>query len=306
MPDAAPLAPVNPPAAHRGYVLITGASTGIGQACATHLAGLGFQVFAGVRNEPNALALRQAGEAIAGAGGICPILLDVTDPASIAAAANKLAADMGTAGLTALVNNAGISVSGPVELVTLDDWRRQFEVNFFGAIAVTQAMLPLLRRRTAIAGPGSARIVMMSSVAGKIAQPITAPYTASKFALESLSDSLRLELRPQGITVCIVEPGAIDTPIWSKGMAAVIALPDDQAKANYGPLMDRVIEAVRKISAGAIPPAAVAKAVGDCLTRRRPRIRYPVGRDAKAGVLSRRFMPDWAFDLALRRFYRLR
>lgn len=293
------------PADRRGHVLITGASTGIGQACATHLAERGFHVWAGVRREVDAESLRQCGAAIAG-GGICPVQLDVTDAAAIAAAAEKIGAAVGSAGLAALVNNAGISISGPVELVKLAEWRRQFEVNFFGPIAITQAMLPLLRRRVAAAGPSSARIVMMSSIAGKIAQPISGPYTASKFALESLSDSLRMELRGQGIDVCIVEPGAIATPFWSKGADALSGVSDRSDYQRYEELVEHVKAAVGRAAAGASAPTAVARAVGDCLTRRRPKIRYPVGKDAVAGALSRRFMPDWAFDLALRRFFKLR
>lgn len=297
---AEPSSPSNVPPANTRYVLITGASTGIGHASAVHLAQLGFHVLAGVRSEADAARLR---ESCTTGGCICPVNLDVTCDHSIAEAAQQVQSVVGDVGLSGLVNNAGISISGPVECVTLADWRRQFEVNVFGQIAVTQAVLPLLRKRVAAAGRGSARIVMMSSVAGKVAQPISGPYNASKFALEAISDSLRLELRGQGIAVCVIEPGAIATPFWNKGNGQ---LPKEEwAQQLYGRQVEGVRAAMAKVVASAIAPEAVATAVGACLTQRRPKIRYPVGRDAHAGVLSRRFMPDRFFDFVLGRFYHI-
>jgi NAD(P)-dependent dehydrogenase (short-subunit alcohol dehydrogenase family) len=289
---------------HRGHVLVTGASTGIGCASALHLASLGFHVFAGVRRSVDARQIEKLGsESCAAGGGVCALTLDVTDRDSIAAAAATLRASVGDAGLAGLVNNAGVSVGGPVEHVSLDDWRRHFDINFFGPIAVTQAMLPLLRAHVARFGLWSARLVNMSSIAGKVAQPIAGPYTASKFALESLSDSLRLELRAQGIHVCVISPGAIDTPMWKKTKDAVDAVPRDHpSRKLYGELIDNVMAALRKTSAHAIPPMTVAKAVAACLTHRKPKARYYVGLEAKAGAISKKLLPDTWFEAALARF----
>jgi short-subunit dehydrogenase len=146
----------------------------------------------------------------------------------------------------------------------------------------------------------------MSSIAGKVATPILAPYAASKFALEAVSDSLRLELHPQGIFVCLVNPGAIDTPIWKKGEASEAAISGDHpARTLYGTVIDQVTAVSKKAAAGAIPPMAVAKAVEACLTRRRPRARTFVGRDAKSGALAKKFLPDRVFDGILVKFYGL-
>jgi len=279
------------------YVLITGASTGIGRACALHLARIGFAVLAGVRKPADGESLeRDAG------GGVTGIRIDVADLASIAAAAERVRGIVGDDGLCGLVNNAGIVVAGPVEFVSLEDWRRQFEVNFFGQIAVTQAMLPLLRQHVATHGPGAARIVMMSSIAGKVGQPIVSPYSSSKFSLESMSDGLRIELKPQGIHVCLIEPGAIDTPIWGKGAAHEQGVsPDTSARVLYGAMIDGIMERARHAAETAIPAQRVADAVAACLTRPTPRIRTLVGRDAKMAALARRWLPDRWFDAIVSR-----
>jgi NAD(P)-dependent dehydrogenase (short-subunit alcohol dehydrogenase family) len=277
---------------HR-HILITGASTGIGRACASHLAGLGFYVLAGVRCDKDARQLESIGHVTA-------IHIDVTNADSIAAAVAKVDGIVGEAGLCGLVNNAGIGVFGPVEFVAIDDWRRQFEVNVFGQVAVTQAMLPLLRRCVEHDGPWSARIVNMSSIAGRLAQPVFGPYCASKFAMEAISDSLRLELRGQGIHVCVVEPGAIDTPIWKKASDAEAAVAADHpARKLYGAAIDGGFAAAMKAAKGAIPASSVAKVVAACMTRRRPRTRYIVGMDAKAGAIFRMVTPDRLFDVVI-------
>lgn len=295
---------MNPASPNKRYVLITGASTGIGKACALLLAGKGFHVFAGVRKQTDGESPEQSA-AGANGGGVTAITLDVTDAASIAAARERVAAIIGDHGLCGLVNNAGIVVAGPVEFVSLDDWRRQYEVNFFGHIAVTQAMLPLLRKHVATRGPGAARIVMMSSIAGKVGQPIASPYSSSKFALEALSDGLRMELRPQGIHVCLVEPGAIDTPIWGKGEANATGVsPDAPAFELYGPIINGLRARAQRAAKSAIPASKVADAVAACLTRRTPRIRTLVGRDAKMAALVRRWLPDRWFDAMVARALR--
>ena len=287
---------------HR-HILITGASTGIGRACAIDLARLGFDVFAGVRKQSDGVALEAEAN-----GKIHPVIIDVTDAATIAAAIAHITPIVGEHGLAGVINNAGISVVGPVEFVSLEDWRRQFEVNFFGAIAVTQAALPLLRVHAAKYGNGSARLINISSIAGKIGQPILGPYTASKHAMESLSDALRMELSPQGIHVCSVNPGAIDTPIWDKAQASAEAAIDANhpARELYGELIDGVRAAARKAQAAAVPTSAVTAAVVACLNRRKPRTRYFVGRDAKIGAMVKWLLPDRVLDGILGRYFKPR
>ncbi len=195
----------------RPAILITGASTGIGAACAADLARRGFRVFAGVRKDTDGERLKDQ------SADIVPLLLDVTDSAQIAAAADTVGRTVGDACLAGLVNNAGIVVAGPLEILPLDELRRQLEVNVVGQVAVLQAMLPLLRK-------ARGRIVNISSVNGRFAPPYMAPYSASKHALEAINNALRLELRAWGIHVSIIEPGATATPIWDKSLAAANAL----------------------------------------------------------------------------------
>ena len=179
-------------ATRTGAVVVTGASSGIGRACALHLAALGLQVFAGVRRAEDGAALQAASSA-----RLTPMLLDVADETSIRAATDTITAAVGEAGLAGLVNNAGIGVAGPLEFLPLAEFRTQLEVNVTGQLAVTQALLPLLRQ-------GRGRIVNMGSIGGRIAAPFVGPYSASKFALEALTDALRMELRPWGLHVAIV------------------------------------------------------------------------------------------------------
>jgi NAD(P)-dependent dehydrogenase (short-subunit alcohol dehydrogenase family) len=297
-----------PDSTHRRSVLITGASTGIGRASALELARHGFDVFAGVRKQGDAKSIETEAAQMPGAHGkLSAVIIDVTDAATITAAVKQISDLVGDDGLAGVVNNAGISVVGPVEFVPLADWRRQFEINVFGVIAVTQATLPLLRQHVAKNGRGSARLVNMGSIAGRIAQPIVGPYTASKFAVESLTDSLRMELRPQGIVVCSVNPGAIDTPIWSKAHASADNLtPDHPARSLYGNIIDGVTTAADHAHATAGPVSLVAKSVLACMTSQNPRTRYFVGKDAKSGAMAKRFIPDKMFDAILRKYFSVR
>ncbi len=197
---------------------------------------------------------------------------------SVKAAAETVAHALGDAPLSGLVNNAGIAVASPLEFVPLDALRRQLEVNVTGQVAVTQAFLPSLRS-------SRGRIVNMGSVSGRFASPFMGPYSASKFALEALSDSLRLELRPWGIHVSILEPGVIATPIWRKSLLAADELATgmpEEAHTLYG----RAIQAIRQRveSIGGVPAERVARVVAHALTARRPRPRYVVGRDARVAV----------------------
>jgi NAD(P)-dependent dehydrogenase (short-subunit alcohol dehydrogenase family) len=276
----------------KGTVVVTGASTGIGEATVMHLASLGFSVFAGVRKDSDAERLRAKGS-----GRLHPIQLDVTDSGSIEAAAAKVGETTGESGLAGLVNNAGIAVSGPIEFIPVEELRRQLEVNVVGQIAVTKAFLPMLRR-------GRGRVVNIGSIGGRVALPLLGPYAASKFAMEALTDSLRREVRQWGVGVSIVEPGAIATPIWEKSSAAAATLMNDwppEAEALYGNLIAAVLAEAERIPERGLPPQAVAEVVEHALTARRPKTRYLVGRDAKGRALIARFLPDRVFDRLIAR-----
>lgn len=276
-----------------GTVVITGASTGIGEACALHLDKLGFRVFAGVRKQAD-------GEALKGRASerLTPVPLDVTDERTITAAVETVARAAGDTGLAGLVNNAGIAVAGMLEFMPLAALRHQLEVNVLGPIAVTQAFLPLLRK-----GPG--RVVNIGSNSGLLSTPFLGAYCASKFALEALTDALRLELRPWGIKVSIIEPGSIQTPIWEKSSAAAKQLLEGlprQAHELYGEAIEAVRKAAAKSAAAAIPAAAVARAVTHALTAKHPKTRYRVGTDATFQALLARYVPDRLRDALVARY----
>jgi NAD(P)-dependent dehydrogenase (short-subunit alcohol dehydrogenase family) len=257
--------------------VVTGASSGIGQACAVRLGRRGWRVFAGVRRDEDA-------ERIAGlAERIEPVRLDVTEPASIAAAAERLDGEA----LAGLVNNAGIAIAMPLEFLPLDELRRQLDVNLVGQLAVTQALLPHLRR-------ARGRIVNVGSIAGRSALPFLGAYAASKHALEAVTDVLRVELRPFGIEVAIVEPATIATPIWSKGaelLQRILADLPESVTELYGGRMAAFGKAAAAASRRAEAPELVAGAVERALTAGRPRTRYLVGRDARRRALVER-LPD--------------
>lgn len=267
---------------HAGAVVITGASTGIGAACAKRLAQAGFHVFAGVRKACDGAALQQAI-----AGSLTPLQLDVTEPMQITAAGDMVAAAVGDQGLVGLVNNAGIAVGGPLEFLPVAELRRQMEVNVYGTLAVTQAFLPLLRQ-------ARGRIVNMSSISGLAASPFLGPYAASKYALEALSDALRLEVRPWGIAVVLVEPGNIATPIWQKGLAFADQLFTDlpaQAHEYYGPIFPFMAKMLNRNRG--TPADTVAKVVEQALTTKRPKARYLVGYDARLRTWIERLPTRW-------------
>ena len=273
-------------------VLITGASTGIGEACALELDRRGFRVFAGVRRDEDAEQLRQKASA-----RLLPVMLDVTNAESIAAAVEVVRAALGQQGLLGLVNNAGLAVPGPLELLPIDQLRRQFEVNVFGQIAVTQAFLPMLRL-------ARGRIVMISSISGRVAAPFVGPYAASKHALEALSDSLRVELRRWGITVSLIEPGNVKTPIWEKSRAWAQEMAQQippQGDQLYGPDL-RAVEAVTaKMALRGMPVRRVVGVVVHALTARRPKTRYPVGFQTRLSIQVLKFLPVGLRDWLVRR-----
>jgi len=266
-----------------GAVLVTGASRGIGEACALHLDKLGFTVFAGVRKATDGDALKQRAS-----GALTPIVMDIADATSIMSAAQTIANSVAEAGLAGLVNNAGIAVAGPLEFLPVAKIREQFEVNVIGQIAVTQAFLPLLRK-------GRGRIVNMGSMEGRTAMPFVGPYCASKFAIEALTDALRMELQAWCIPVSIVEPGTVATSILERSIAAaeesVRNLPR-QAHDLYDPAIAAARDAADRIARTTLPAHLVAEAVAHALTSRRPKTRYIVGRDARFMALLARFAPD--------------
>jgi NAD(P)-dependent dehydrogenase (short-subunit alcohol dehydrogenase family) len=274
-----------------GAVVVTGASTGIGRACALHMDGLGFDVWAGVRKEADGERLREAAS-----DRLRTLILDVTDGESIAAAAAEVGAGSGR-GLVGLVNNAGVAVGGPLEFLDLDELRHQLEVNVIGIVATTQAFLPELRR-------ARGRVVNIGSVGARVASPFVGPYTASKAAVASLSSALRQELRPWGIWVAVVEPGSVATPIWEKGAQSagegIERLPPT-GRELYGARLEGMQGFIEKTGERGIPAERVAEVVAHALTSGRPRARYLVGRDAKAQVALHRALPARRFDALVAR-----
>jgi NAD(P)-dependent dehydrogenase (short-subunit alcohol dehydrogenase family) len=268
--------------------LITGASTGIGRATALHLAGAGWTVFAGVRKIAD-------GEALMADGGerVEPIVLDVTDPAQVAAALERVNEHGGR--LDALINNAGIGYGGPLELIPIGDLRNQLEVNVLGPVAVTQALLPALRR-------ARGRVVLVSSIGGLVAMAFTAPYAASKHAIEAIGDALRVELRSSHVQVALIEPGSVATPIWDKSRAQGegLSVPPELVD-QYGHVPAAMNKVLRDTERRGVPPEQVAKTIEHALTARRMKARYVIGRDARAMLIAKRLLPDHVFDRVARR-----
>jgi len=270
--------------------LITGASSGIGRASALRLSRAGWKVLAGVRGE-------QVGEELAAeapGGRIEPLRLDVTSDEQIAAA-RALVDDGGSGRLDALVNNAGVGAGGPLEILSTDELRSQFEVNVFGPVALTRALLPALRR-------ARGRIVFISSIGGKVVLPYTAPYGASKHAIEAIADSLRIELAGSHVQVALVEPGSVSTPIWDKSReeAERLQIPPE-LEPVYGEVVDKMGRVLEETAKRGVPPDVVARVIEKALSSRRMKARYLVGRDARVMLTLRRVLPDLWFDRMIRR-----
>ena len=264
--------------------IVTGASTGIGAATARELARLGFHVLAGVRRDRDADAIR--------APGIEPLIIDVTHPDHIQALATRVHGDPQRRAVRALVNNAAIQVNVPVEAFAIDEWRRMFEVNLFGQIAVTQALLPALIR-------SKGRVVNISSVGGKIAMAAYGPYAGTKFALEAVSDSLRRELAPLGVRVVVVEPGAVRTEMLGRAMAIAherASTMTPEQSQRYGGLMYAIAAQAESSARSSLPAEAAAKVIAKAVTALKPRTRYTVGRDAALITCLARILPDRILD----------
>ena len=272
-----------------GPVVVTGTSTGIGAATALHLAKKGFRVFAGVRRYADGKALKAQT-----ADDLTPLVIDVTDEATISAAATAVAAAVGDRGLAGLVNNAGIAKPAPIEFQPIADFRTQLEVNLFGPVAMTQAFLPLIRQ-------GSGRIVNVGSIGGLLVLPLNGAYSASKFGIRAVTDALRLELRQWNIHVSLIEVAPVETAIFGKTYAELDGLEKRLGSAGYALYKDQVAavrKATEKAAATADPPVAIAKAILDALTSDKPKTRYLAGHGGKE-VAVVAALPDRARDKAL-------
>lgn len=280
--------------ANRGPVVVTGSSSGIGAAIARLLAERGHTVFGGRRD-----VARAGDPERVGAGSVIALPLDVTDDESVGRARAEVERRLGPGGrLAGAVNNAGITVIGPAELLGMDDLRQQFEVNLIGAVRVSQAFLPLLRR-------SGGRIVNVGSLTARMSFPFAGPYSASKAALAAMSHAMRRELRPHGVHVALLEPGNIETRIWDEHIRSVETLlertaPD--ARRTYEEHLEADMRMVRKLKAGGTDPGEVAKAAFEALNSERPRSRYAVGRDAKALSILLRVVPSPISDRLIARF----
>jgi NAD(P)-dependent dehydrogenase (short-subunit alcohol dehydrogenase family) len=273
--------------------LVTGTSTGIGEACALRLADLGWTVFAGVRRAEDGDRLKAQST-----GDIRPVILDVSDRDDIVRVIADIEREMGPRGLQGLVNNAGVGVGGPIEYVTEEQWRWVFDVNFFGVVALTKTAIPLLRA-------GRGRIVHVGSIGGRVASPALGPYSASKFAIEALAEAQRHEfaLSKTPIRVALIEPGEVKTAIWAKADTsadeAERAL-DDIGRQRYQWLIDQSRGFIDEGREKGVPAAKVADAIEHALTAKRPKARYLVGPDAKlSGHLVTR-LPDPVRDALVR------
>jgi len=264
--------------------VVTGASTGIGAATARELARQGFHVLAGVRRDRDADAI--------GGPGLEPLIIDITNPQHIQTLAARVRGDSQGRAIRALINNAGVQANVPIEVFAMEEWRRLFEVNLFGHVAVTQALLPELIR-------SKGRVINISSVGGKVAMGAYGPYAATKFALEAVSDSLRRELATVGVGVVVVEPGAVRTEMLDRAIATadeLMSAMTPEQNQRYGRLVHAVnAQAVSSTKAG-LPAEAAAKVIAKAVTARRPRTRYTVGRDAALITRLARLLPDRTLD----------
>lgn len=279
----------NKVAAARETVVVTGASTGIGAATARELARRGFHVLAGVRKAADADALR--------ATNLEPIMLDITNEAEIAALVKHITDDPERRRLRALVNNAGVGMNAPVETLPLAEWRRLFDTNLFGHVAMMQALLPAL-----IESRGT--IVNISSVGGKVAMATYGPNAGTKFALEAVSDALRREAEPLGVRVVVIEPGAVTTDMLGRVAAVGERIIGEMTTAQHGryaALMQAIIAQAKAAIPRGVPAEATGRVVVHAIISRRPRTRYTIGRDAAVIVRLVRFLSDRTLDSLLAR-----
>jgi NAD(P)-dependent dehydrogenase (short-subunit alcohol dehydrogenase family) len=271
-------------------VVITGASSGLGRAAAIHLGNLGYRVFAGVRTESSAAELSGMPPS---KGQLIPVMLDVADAASIAQAGRVVEHACRDSGLWAVVNNAGISISSPLECIPVDVLRTQLETNVVGVVAVSQRFLPLLRA-------SGGRIVNVTSGLGNVVPPYMGAYAAAQFAKEALSDALRRELRPLGVSVSVIQPGVVITPIWAKmhrSAEEILAVAPDEIVQPYREgFLESLNTSEGLARSSRTTTADYADAVATALAAKRPKIRYRVGFDSWGSALARRVVPDRMMD----------
>jgi len=265
-------------------VLVTGASSGIGRAIAVDLAAAGLQVFGSVRGEPDAQALQDATPA--DALPIRALLFDVQDRDSIDAAAAELTELLGDEGLTALINNAGISIAGPLEYLPEEAFQKQIDVNLTGVLRCVQAFMPLLKI-------ARGRIVNISSMSGRVGFPMVGAYSTSKYALEGLSDSLRLELKVHGMEVSVVQPGSMATPIWQRSRQRaeeIMKQIPERGRKEYSQMISQALATTESNGEESADPQLCADVVRHAVLAKRPRTRYAVGTDAKRLLFLRRWL----------------
>jgi short-subunit dehydrogenase len=273
---------------HVHAVIITGASSGIGKACAYYLDQKGYKIFAGVRTPLAAEKLK-----VESSGKLEPIILDITQEAHILQAVQYIKSRLGDTGkLMALINNAGVILSGPLEFFPVEKLREQLEINTIGPISVTQAFMPLIRK-------AKGRIINIGSASGLFAPPFLGPYAASKFAMEAWTDALRRELRPEKIFVSLIESGAVETPIWEKSEKTADLLESslpDQGKAFYGKALSTGRKQMVFLRRQASSPQSIAKVVNRILLSTKPKPRYLVGKDARVQAFMSRWIPARMID----------
>lgn len=278
-------------------IVITGCSSGFGRVSALALAKRGWHVFATVRKEADQADLVAEAATLGCKENLTPLLCDITRTEQVAALAQtvkeQLAATQASS-LDALLNNAGTATGGPIELVSLDDMRALFEINVIAHVAVTQHFLPLLKE-------AGGTIINVSSVSGRIATPVTGVYAASKFALEAISDAMRVELAPFGVRVVLIEPSSSPTNIWKTSIQRALQHMEPHRNGPYGPLLSLAERSAAHSSKQGFPPQLFADTLVRILDSRRPHPRYIVPRNAVLAVLVRRFLPDTSWDRLVRR-----
>ncbi len=263
-------------------VVITGTSSGIGKACVLNLDKHGFKIFATVRKTKDYRNIQRETSK-----NVIPLILDLSDENSIKSAYSIVSANVGESGLSGLINNAAIAIGGSLEFMSITDIRKQFEINLFGQIAMIQTFLPLLRK-------GSGRIINISSTNGWVSFPFMGAYCATKYALEAISDALRLELEKWKIPVSVINPNKIISPIWEKSISITNSLFEKlppEAKSYYDTILSGVIKTIRKTAYTALTPDIIVKAVFHALTAKKPKIRYLPSFETKILFLVSKILP---------------
>jgi NAD(P)-dependent dehydrogenase (short-subunit alcohol dehydrogenase family) len=260
--------------------LVTGATGGFGLLTALRLAGAGYRVAAGYRGADKREALSEQARAAGVEGNMIPVELDVTDEASVSRAVAFAVERLGGIGL--LVNNAGIAVGGYVEDLPLEEWRKQMDTNLIGLVSVTRSVLPHMRRQ------GRGMIINVSSISGRTGFPGFGPYSASKFAVEGLSEALRMEMLPYGVKVVLVEPGSYKTDIWQRGLDRLLAHGEN---SPYAGRLGKLLAYTRRTAEQAGDPAEVAELIARIARLRNPKLRYPIGRGIKLTLAAKAWLP---------------